>query len=450
MDAPVGASTVLRPRPLDMSTGDRRPADRELRSAYEYFVASHGMPSGVRPVVADSWRRCVSSGVAPDDGRLPPLHTTSQALAEYRRSHPLAAHLPMFRDLLGTGAADDGHVFAIGDADGTLLWVEGDTTAVRRAERMGFVEGAVWSEALAGTNAPGTALALGQPVQIVSAEHYHPAAHAWSCSAAPVREPGTGRVLGVVDLTGGATIATPPALAAVRAAALAAEALLAHVDTTGAVLLPAPVSAHLAALGRDSAVLDVAGRVHRLSRRHGEIVVALALAGHGMTGERLAVDLSEHELHPSTLRAEMTRLRERLGAAVIGSRPYELKCPVRTDFGQVTALLARGRVGEALQQYAGPILPYSDAPAVVEHRRALEQQLRGAVLASGDPRLLRRWVEAEWGADDGPAWLALAHTLPGGSPQRAAAAARARALDAEVAVPQQVGRHAALLQRSRS
>ncbi|MFF9777953.1 GAF domain-containing protein [Streptomyces sp. NPDC013978] len=80
----------------------------------------------------------------------------------------------------------------------------------------------------AGTNAPGTALELGHPVQIVNGEHYNSAAHAWSCAAAPVRDPATGPLLGVVDLTGGSTIATPRALAAVRAAALAAEAELAR------------------------------------------------------------------------------------------------------------------------------------------------------------------------------------------------------------------------------
>jgi hypothetical protein len=58
----------------------------------------------------------------------------------------------------------------------------------------------------------------------------------------------------------------------------------------------------------------------------------------------------------------------------------------------------------------------------------LEQQLRAEVLASGDAMLLRRWVKAAWGADDAAAWQALARQLPGGSPQRAAAAARARAL----------------------
>ncbi|MFC4463665.1 transcriptional regulator [Streptomyces xiangluensis] len=437
-----------------------------LRSAHERFMTSLGTPEGVRRLVADSWRRCAARGVRPDGSRLPPLRGTAEQLATYRRTHPLVTVLPLFRELLGAGAADDGHVFAVGDTDGTLLWVEGDTATVERAERMHFAEGAVWSEAQAGTNAPGLVLELGQPVQIVAGEHYSAAAHGWSCAAAPVRDPGTGRVLGVVDLSGGGTIATPPALAAVRGAALAAEAELARKLTAPAVLLgpdgrevrpedaacPGGDGAvRLLALGRDSALLECAGRVHRLSPRHSEIVVALALEGRGVTGDRLAVDLSERELSPSTLRAELTRLRTVLGPALLGSRPYALLSPVRTDFADVTALLAEGRVGEALAGYPGPLLPRSDAPVVVEQRRALEQQLRGAVLGSGDARLLRRWVDAAWGADDAPAWQALARALPGGSPQRAAVAARARALDTESSLlPRlpQVRRHAALLQRS--
>lgn len=430
---------------MDASTAASADA---LRTTHERFAASLEAHPGVRSLVAESWRRCAESGVRLDGERLPPLRTTPEELAAYRRAHPLAPVLPLFRELLGAGAADDGHVFAVGDADGTLLWVEGDSATVRRAERMHFVEGAVWSEAQAGTNAPGTALELERAVQIVTGEHYSSAVHSWSCAAAPVRAPGSGRILGVVDLSGRDSIATPPALAAVRAAALAAEAELAR--TPPATLLGADGGARLTALGRDSVVLECGGQVHRLSPRHSEIVVALALEARGVHGDRLAVDLSERELPASTLRAEMTRLRAVLGPDLLGSRPYALLRPVRSDFGEVAALLAEGRVTQALARYAGPLLPRSDAPAVVEQRRALEQQLRGAVLAGGDAGLLRRWVDAPWGTDDADAWLALARRLPGGSAQRAAAAARARALDGERAIPQQVGRYAAVLQRSRA
>jgi len=423
------------------------PSASALRAAHERFVTAPQAPPGVRSLVAESWRRCAASDVRADSDRLPSLRTTSEELAAYRRTHPLAGVLPLFRELPGSGAADDGHIFAVGDADGTLLWVEGDPAAIGRAEAMHFAEGATWSEAQAGTNAPGTALELARPVQIVTGEHYSSAVHAWFCAAAPVRDP-TGRVLGVVDLSGGATIATPPALAAVRAAALAAEAELARA-------LPGPDAPSaggvlwLAARGRDSAVLSHGGLVHHLSPRHSDIVVALALEGRGVHGDRLAVALSEREVPASTLRAEMTRLRAVLGPELLGSRPYALLRPVRSDFGEIASLLAEGRVNQALARYPGPLLPRSDAPVVVEQRRSLEQQLRGAVLAGPDAGPLRRWVDAAWGSNDADAWPALARRLPGGSAQRAAAAARAGALDVATAIPLQAGRHAAVLQGSR-
>jgi hypothetical protein len=41
------------------------------------------------------------------------------------------------------------------------------------------------------------------------------------------------------------------------------------------------------------------------------------------------VKLSEREVHPVTLRAEMSRLRTLLGDELLGSHPYQLRRPVR-------------------------------------------------------------------------------------------------------------------------
>jgi len=369
---------------------------------------------------------------------------------------------------------------------------------------MNFVEGAEWSETEAGTNAPGTALAVRRPVQIFAGEHYNTVVHPWSCSAVPIRDPDSGRVLGIVDITGGANIASPYALALVRATARAAEAELAirvaaadeqarrefanrRVPERTAVALVSPggrllaatpaardcfaaeaadaealssgtqgrrlvaeavgpgghlmvhfsglaqqnaavTGVRLTALGRDCALIEIDGHTLRLRPRHSEIVVILALAAGGLSGPRLAVELSEADMHPVTLRAEMSRLRALLGDGLLGSQPYALRRPVTSDFASVLDLLAEGRVGAAVAAYPGPLLPDSEAPAIVDYRATLEQQLRAEVLASGDAMLLRRWVKAAWGADDAAAWQALARRLPGGSPQRAAAAARAGAL----------------------
>ncbi len=249
--------------------------------------------------------------------------------------------------------------------------------------------------------------------------------HPWSCSAAPIRDPDSDRILGVVDITGGESAASPYALALVRAAAMAVRTELIGSRR------PARPGVRIRALGRDDAVLEVDGRVRSLSPRHSEILVVLALAEGGRSAGRLAVELSEVELGRSTVRAEMSRLRAVLGDALLDSRPYALRRSATADFTTVAALLAEGRVHEAMAIYDGPLLPSSEAPFVREYRTALEQQLRGAVLASGDAQLVRRWVSAGWGSADVIAWQALATQLPRGSAAHGAAVARARGLVGE-------------------
>lgn len=108
----------------------------------------------------------------------------------------------------------------------------------------------------AGTNAPGTALAADHAVQIFAAEHYNRQVQRWSCAAAPLHDPRTGRLLGAVDLTGGDHVASPHSLALVQATARAAESHL----TSGVPEL----GVCLAALGRDEALLVMDGERLRL------------------------------------------------------------------------------------------------------------------------------------------------------------------------------------------
>lgn len=412
---------------------------------------------GTRPFVAASWRRCAAAGVTRDERRLPEIRMSESELGFYRSRHRLASLLPLFRDLLGQGSAEAQYVFAVTDAAGTLLWVRGHHGTRSRAEQMNFVEGAAWAERDAGTNALGTALALHRPVQIVESEHYNPAVRSWTCAAAPIRDPHTGLLLGVVDLTGRESVAAPYALALVRATAKAAEAQLAlHLPATALVdgrsgeradmldtRLIRPdgcgvrsvqtAAVRLSALGRDHALLESNGSALVLRPRHSEILVLLALASEGLTGPQLAVALSEREIPPVTLRAEMARLRCTIGGDLISSHPYALRYPVECDFDHVLGLLADGRVGEAAAVYRGPLLPSSEAPGIVERRLMLARRMRAQVLGSADPAALRRWLTGPCGAMDAAAWRALADRLPGGSVGRAQAATKARSLAASPA-----------------
>lgn len=398
---------------------------RTLRRAHETFTEVGTVPTPVRSVVADSWRRSARAGVGPDG-------TASVELADgdlgaYRAEHPLARVMPLFRELMGTFAADGEHLLAVCDEHGRLLWVEGHPTTRRRAGRMNFVPGARWAESAVGTNAPGTAVAVDRPVQVFAAEHFIRRVQPWTCAAAPVHDPRTGRVLGAVDITGGDGLAHPHSLGFVQAVARAAESHLALL----APQLPAADTPELTALGRDEATLLVGGRRVRLSRRHSEILVLLARHPEGLTGDELQCALYEDEsVTPVTLRAELARLRRLLGPGLLGSRPYRLTVPVESDVSVVERRLETGAITAAAAAYAGPLLPGSQAPAVVRLRRLLADGLRTALIARRDPDLLADWAHAPWGEDDLDVWRALAAVRP-----TSAVRSRLAALESELTAP---------------
>ena len=409
---------------------------RRLRAAHETLVTRGAPPprTGVRSVVWDSWRRSLGSGVDPD-GQAPPVDLLDDDLAAYRAAHPLAPVLPVIRRLLVEDAEADRMIVAVTDADGRMLWVEGDRRLRGLAETMNFVAGARWSEDVAGTNAPGTALALDHAVQIYGSEHYRRPVQPWSCSAAPVHHPVTGVLLGAIDVTGGDHVASPHVLTLVRATVAAVESELRWLhreDPRAAPTAPRPVSAPLLeVLGRDRARLVGPRGPVELSLRHSELLVLLAEAaatGEGRSAERLAAECHAAGSPAVTVRAELSRLRRLLGDDLVGSRPYRLLRPLETDLDCVRELLERGAVGAALDRYPGPVLPRSAAPGVVAARRRLAGALRAAVLGSRRPELLLRWTALPDARDDAAAWQACLEALPAGSPRRAAVAAHLLAL----------------------
>ena len=184
---------------------------RAVRSAQERFLSGEEAAMGtVRSLVVESWQRSLREGVDPQ-ADAPPLVWDSAQLEAARNASPLQGAMPMVRSLLTDPASAGGHVVAVGDDQGRLLWVEGDRGLRTKAESMGFVAGTQWSEHAAGTNAPGTALTLDSPVQIFASEHFRGPVQPWSCTAVPIHDPHSGRILGVLDVTGQHEVATPQA-----------------------------------------------------------------------------------------------------------------------------------------------------------------------------------------------------------------------------------------------
>jgi transcriptional regulator of acetoin/glycerol metabolism len=419
---------------------------RTVRVAHEAFLIaapnSHADETHtigdlpIRPLVRESWRRSLASGVDPDRALVPAAFDAAE-LRGYRDSHPLSTVMPVVRRLLTEAAVDANHMVAVGDAQGRLLWVEGDPALVARAEAINFIEGSWWSEDRAGTNAPGLALALDRPVQVFAAEHFSRLVQPWSCTAVPVHDPDTLQLLGFLDLTGGDHVASPQAMALVRAAVAAMESeLRLQRLQQPPVLRPrrrAPRHGdRLTVLGLDHAILTLGSQDFRLSPRHSEMILLLLMHSIGLSADELAVELLEGEINTVTVRAEMSRLRRLVGADAVQSQPYRLTSDLSCDLLRVKELLRRGSVRQAIAAYSGPVLPRSLAPGIVAIREDIRTELREQAWASGEAELVLEAAELPDFRDDVQLWETALQLLPAGDPKRGHVQAHLRVLDREL------------------
>lgn len=413
------------PRAKQRAGQSRIRRDRQfVQAAYERFLAGDVLPSGLDPLVTASWRRSRETGINPDDPSVS-IGMADDDLTAYREQHRLAQAMPVIRDLIVPGAADGGLIVAVTDAVGRTMWVEGSTPARHLAENVGFVEGALWGEAQMGTNAPALALAEGAPVQVIGAEHFIRPVQSLSCAAVPIRDLTNGQVLGVLDVTGGESAATPVALAMVRAAAATVERELANFHLVRLSHLAEP---ELTLLGTPQIRTDAGNQ--QLALRHAEILALLIDRPQGLTSAELAVLLHHDGLSEVAVRAEVSRLRRVAGHLLADGRPYRLRRVVSTDLSTVRGALATGTVRDAVAAYRAPLLPRSVAPGIEDQRESLAAEVRQAVLASGDPDVLEAWTRTAEGGQDYEVWAALRGAAPPGSPAWIRAEAHRTVLDA--------------------
>lgn len=381
----------------------------------------------LHPQLRESWGRSAENLADPADA-VAPIQFDDAGLSDYRRHHPLARVLPLFQHFLVGPAAAAGLVVAIGDAHGCLLWVDGDHRMRRQAEAGAFQPGANWSEAAIGTSAPGMALFTGTGAQVHREEHYAHSAHAFSCSAAPIRHPHTGALLGVVDLTGGQEAIATHSLPLIYAAIGAAESELRS-------LTQLPSAARLRSLGTLNPQLSAGAEQVNLTLRHAEIL--LLLAWHqgqrgkpGLSAGELAELLYGEPGHEVALRAELVRLRRQLRTSPAAaelellSRPYRLSTELDVDAVEAARVLTIGQRHAALDLYLGEVLPASEAPGVLDIRRELATLLRESLLSDGSGQQLWQYLQLPEAAEDHGALYAALSRLDPESPLRAALVAR--------------------------
>ncbi len=210
------------PQPEYALPFDEDPSEyaRVLAEVHQAIRCGGRPPAKPRPVIDRSWKRMLRGGV-PVDHRAPRIDESrvAQDRARLLTSYgdASATVLAQVDAALAPALSDSRLIGMVSTPDSRIIHRIGDRPALGSADSLGFVEGADWAEQSVGTNAIGVAALMGGPVQILGPEHWCSSHHGWSCSAAPVRDPATGQILAIIDVSGPVATAHPAILGMVQA-----------------------------------------------------------------------------------------------------------------------------------------------------------------------------------------------------------------------------------------
>ena len=201
--------------------------DRKLNRIYrswEKFINNYEIePYVIRPLVANSWHRCLRMKVDAHT-LLCDLRLLSQQQVEKRtrrRQKLIDAAIPFMTHLYNFVKGSDTLV-CLADDNGMILDVFRDPVIQYRTKHLCHDVGSDWSEPIAGTNSIGTALLEKKPIQITASEHYCKVLHEMTGSAAPIFGPDK-EMLGVLCIIGLCHNLHPHTLGMVVAAVQAIE-----------------------------------------------------------------------------------------------------------------------------------------------------------------------------------------------------------------------------------
>ncbi|MFJ3405047.1 GAF domain-containing protein [Promicromonospora sp. NPDC090134] len=168
----------------------------------------------------DSWQRSEEYGVPLDDVEPVFTGTYDDESLFYRCGQEVLTSL--HRTLAGEPVS-----LMLTDADGLVLnRLSGDRSLLRALDAVHLAPGFSYAEREAGTNGLGLALADRAPTVVRADEHYALSLCTYTCAAAPVLDPVTGRVEGAVNLTTWSRSSSDLLLALAQSAAGTTAALM--------------------------------------------------------------------------------------------------------------------------------------------------------------------------------------------------------------------------------
>jgi sigma-54 dependent transcriptional regulator, acetoin dehydrogenase operon transcriptional activator AcoR len=265
--------------------------------------------------ILDSWVRCTERGLSADSRIALPVASAAE-LARRRESCEGVRRLARAElETLAQQIAGSDFLLAFADRDGVILDLYADNRFAMSGSDAGILPGSCWSEAAAGTNGLGTALASEQAVAVTGPEHYLLRLSGVSCTAAPVRD-AAGRIVGVLDASSHFEGRQSHTQALVQMAATHIENSLLTQQMQGAwVLALHPRAEYLGTLSAGLLAFDGEGRLAAINAPARRLLAGLD-CGHGTRFEVLFAEPLEHLLARLHHGGDV-RLRDALGSALV-------------------------------------------------------------------------------------------------------------------------------------
>ncbi|MGW6883228.1 SpoIIE family protein phosphatase [Streptomyces goshikiensis] len=333
----------------------------------ERFLGGEPLTGGVRSPIMNSWLRCQSLGLSPDQTELPYRDDFDPDSRLVRAAAPVL-------DQLASRFSGSPMNVALADAGGTVLERRfGEPDLARTLPPIQSVPGFVFAERVAGTNGIGLALAERRLVQVYGAEHFAQRSQSSACSATPIRDQLSGDIVGVLCF-GYPHSYQDPALAALvrRAAETVERRLMEQRSARERALLRTYLDAgHLAHGGADTG--------------NGHLIALAELGDSGLgRGDQLILKEKATELICSTQRAAVEVALSHGRGVTLMSRPVTSRSGVE---GVVVEAVLTGEASEAPR--AGPA-HHAAGPAPADH---VTGPTRGLVLV-GEPEVGKYAVAA--------------------------------------------------------
>ncbi|OKI53616.1 SpoIIE family protein phosphatase [Streptomyces sp. MJM1172] len=337
----------------------------------ERFLGGEPLMGGVRGPIMNSWLRCQSLGLSPDQTELPYRDDFDPDSRLVRAAAPVL-------DQLASRFSGSPMNVALADAGGTVLERRfGEPDLARTLPPIQSVPGFVFAERVAGTNGIGLALAERRLVQVYGAEHFAQRSQSSACSATPIRDQLSGDIVGVLCFGYPHSYQNPALAALVRQAAETVERrLMEQRSARERALLRTYLDAgHLAHGGADT------GNGHLIA------LAELGDSGFGR-GDQLILKEKATELICSTQRAAVEVALPHGRGVTLMSRPVTSRSGVE---GVVVEAVLTGEASAA--RHAGPAhhaTGPAPAPAPANH---VTGPTRGLVLV-GEPEVGKYAVAA--------------------------------------------------------